>query len=210
MCSFQVAKRDIPVGQTIALNAHFAGSVCTRNELKQRQAYCLTCFSTDANFIPCRECTDVMFCSDTCRQTNTVHRLECQSLYHRLTSATVKLAIQMVLVAVEQFSNADALIAFVEGIVNGADDLNELQNDAFPSYGVILKLKSCPSNSDVKRAYEAFELMMKTMPKIRRYFDSLPSQRFLMHLLVHQLGIIRMNAFEEICGWTKNLFCKYL
>lgn len=204
-----MAKRDIPVGQTIAMDRHFAGVAC-KNGYKQQQAYCLTCFRTDASFIPCPNCTDAMFCSYACQQNNDTHRLECQSVFHRINSATVKLAIQMVLIAVEHFPNVDALIAFVDGIINDpSDDLNELKNDSFPSYGVMLKLKCCPTNSDIKRAYEAFEIM-KTLPSIRHYFHSLSSERFLMHLLLHHLGVIRMNGFNSTFGWNKNLNCKYI
>lgn len=206
----QVAKRDIPVGQTVAMDRQFAGVVCT-TETKPRQAYCLTCFRTDANFIPCPNCTDAMFCSSACQQDNHVHRLECQSLFHRITSATVKLAIQMVLIAVEQFPKVNALIAFVRDIINDpSDDLNDLASDAFPSYGVMLKLKCCPTNSDIKRAYEAYEIMMQTLPLIQRYFDSISNQRFLMHLLIHHLGVIRMNGFHDTFGWTGNLHHKYI
>lgn len=201
---------DIDVGQTIALDRHFAGIVC-RDESKPRQAYCLTCFRTDVNFIPCPSCTDAMFCSRSCHQNNDIHQLECRSLFHRLTSTTVKLAIQLVLVAVEHFSNVNALVEFVGDILNDStNNLNELANDSFPSYGLLLKLKCCPSKSDIKRAYEAFEVMMNTLPTIQHFFDSISSQRFLMHLLVHHLGIIRMNGFCDTFGWTKNLHCKYV
>lgn len=207
-----VPKCDIPVGQTIAMERQFAGAVVyTSNDLNQRQAYCLTCYRTDTNFIPCPNCTSAMFCSRTCQQNNDTHQLECKSLFHYISSATVKLAIQMVLIAVKQFPNVDQLVAFVSHIITDvSDDINKLANDTFPSYGLMLKLKCWPCNSDVKRAYEAFEIMIKTMPMIQRNFDTSSSQRFLVHLLVHHFGIIRMNGFSDTFGSTKSLHCKYI
>lgn len=205
-----VSNRDIGVGNTIAIERQFASVICS-DESKEQQAYCLTCFRTDAHFIPCPNCVDVMYCSRTCQQNNDIHQLECQSLFHRLNSSKAKLAVQMVLIAVKHFPNVDALIAFVEGIINdSSNNLNELANDAFPSYGVLLKLQCCPTKNDKIRAFDAFKLMMTTMPTIQHYFASKSSQRFLQHLLIHHLGIVRSNGFYDTSGWTNNLECKYI
>lgn len=202
-----VAKCDICVGVTIAMDRQFAGIVA--NYTEPQQAYCLTCLRTDANFIPCPNCIDAMFCSHQCQQSNDIHQLECQTLFHRLNSSKAKLAIQLVLIAVQHFPKVDALMTFVDRILK-SNNLNKLANDSFPSYGVLLKLHCCPNKNDMKRAFEAFNFAMMTMPMMQCYFNSIASQRFLMHLLVHHLGVIRMNGFYDTFGWTNNLHSHYI
>lgn len=206
-----VATCDIAVGQTIAMEKLFAGSISTADdELPQQQAYCLTCFRTDANFIPCPDCTIAMFCNRSCYDANDIHRFECQSIFHLLVNPSIKTIIQMVFIAMKNFSNVDRLIEFVESILNtSSDDPTDLVNTAFPSYGLLLKLQCCPRPSDIKRIYEAFEFMM-TLPAVASYFVSDSSRRFLMHLLTHQLGIFRKNGFSAYIGWTQSLLCEYI
>lgn len=205
-----VATCDIGVGQTIAMDRHFAGIICTYNQGSTEQAYCITCHRTDANFMPCPNCTSAMFCSHSCYQANDTHQFECQSIFHELVSTTVKLAIQLVFIAMKNFPNVNDLIAFVDDILNkSSNNPNNLANTAFPSYGLLLKLQCSSRKSDIKRTYEAFEFLM-TLPTIQCYFDSIANQRFLMHLLMHHFGIIRQNGFYDIFGWTQNLHCKYI
>lgn len=204
-----VARRGIEVGQTIAMDRPFA-SVCVQSDASNKQAYCITCLREDANFIPCANCPHVMFCSQTCLDTNQTHLLECQSFLHQLTSRTMKLAIQLVLIGMQHFSSVDKLIAFVEGVVNKSpNDPNDLSNKTFPDYTVFLNLHCVPKEIYIKLAYEAIEFL-KTLPKVQSYFHSDAAQRFLVHLLIHHMGIIRMNAWDYTSGWTENVHIKYV
>lgn len=198
-----VAKCCIEIGQVIVVAKKFASAVYS---YQPNQAYCLTCQKTDANFIACEKCTSVMFCSRKCQRNNNVHQLECGSIFHQITSSKVKLAIQLVLIAVKQFQSADALIEFVAGILNDtpSSDMKRLAIETHHQYEFLLKLSGLPYETDIYLSYQAFEVTM-TIPAIKSWFNSVKKQQFLKHLLVHHLAIIRFNSFREYFGANESL-----
>lgn len=212
-----VATCDIEVGQTIAMEQPFAIVCVHEKELKQ-QAYCITCYRTDARFIPCSRCANVMFCSQTCLDTNEMHQYECQSIFHDLLGLDIKLAVQSIFIAMKLFpSGADSLIAFVEGILNGpSSDVNDLArkygNTQRSTYALFLKLHGAGSTTKkFKHFYRTVEFL-KTLPEIQRYFDSSRAQRFLVHLLIHHYSIIQKNSFIETLpgDWSGELCIQYI
>lgn len=199
-----VAKSDINVGKMIVVSEQFARVV---DSFHSKQAYCLTCNKTDTNLIPCKQCTRVMFCSHECRKMNDVHQLECGSIFHEITERNLKLAVQLVLIAIENFSSADALMEFVESVLG--DPSKGLATDPFHPYGLLLRLTSHSHEDDNHLSYQAFEILM-TIPLIQSWFHSTVKQRFLQHLLCHHLAIVRANAFVEYFGAGGNLQSSYI
>lgn len=71
-----VAKGDIDVGQTVVLGKPFCAYLHSRFALK-----CNICLKDNTNLMPCKLCTNAMFCSDECRG-NDLHEHECGKKVH--------------------------------------------------------------------------------------------------------------------------------
>lgn len=200
-----IAKCDIEIGQTIVVAKQLATAVYAS---KPKQAYCLTCQKTDANFIACAQCTSVMFCSRKCQQINDVHKMECNTIFHQITSPVVKLAMQSILNAIKHFPNADAFIKFVDSALDSSDDVNRLATGPTQSYGLLLRLNT-QKEGDVRLGYQAFEILM-TIPIIGDWFYSIEKQNFLKRLILHHLAIIQSNGFCEFIGFDNGLDMSYI
>lgn len=71
-----VAKCDIDAGKTIIVAEIFASGTITATEL-----CCRNCNQINRNLIPCKMCSNTMFCSTFCAHRQGVHRLECKSFH---------------------------------------------------------------------------------------------------------------------------------
>lgn len=207
-----IAKKDIEVGQTIFVAETFASTVVDyEDEQPHRHAYCYTCQRTEMNFIPCANCSDVMFCSEDCASYNSAHKMECQTSYHRIDDIGIKFIIQTILVAIETFPNVDQLIKFVESCTadRGCDQIPKSAKDARAKYGIFLKLTPAYSDAELFNAYQAFSSIL-LIPKIRYMFDTEAKQRFLMHLIVHHATVIPKNAFFDVAVYSEQHTIKYM
>lgn len=198
---FITAKCDMNVGQTIMVADIFASAAYSH---RPKRTFCLTCQKTDTNFIPCKHCSSVMFCSYECRNSNDVHRLECGSIFHQITNAKLKLAIQMVLVAIKHFENSEAFIDFVESVLAGRHP-----NHSFLQYQLVLRLDKYQHKDDIYLLYQAFEILM-TIPVMKIWFHSESKEQFLRKLLLCHMGIIRTNGFEEHIGSDQGIELSYI
>lgn len=200
-----LAKHDINVGQMIVVCDQYATAICANH---RQQAYCLTCFKTDTNFIPCEQCSKVMFCSQKCQTINNVHELECNTIFHIIRNTHVKLAIQMFLNAIKHFPNADQFIKFVYSNINEQTTVS-LATDPTYRYGLLLRLKYQYNEADIWLCYQAYELLM-TIPWIKIWFHSNEQQIFLKHLLLHHMAIIHTNGFVHHFGWNDRLEIEFI
>lgn len=190
-----IANVDIDVGQTIFVNETFASVAVAQN-----QAYCYTCHCTDQmNFIPCVNCSDVMFCDEKCANNNSIHKMECQTSYHRIDNIDVKFIIQTVLVAIEMFASVDDLMKFVEScctVDRDCDQIPKSGTDSISKYDIFLKLTPSHSDAHLLQAYQAYTCIL-LIPKIKHLFDTELKQRFLMQLIVHHSITIPKNVFRD-------------
>lgn len=195
-----VANCDINVGQLVLMEESFA-SVAKCND----QMTCYTCLTEIANFIPCLQCTDVVFCSEKCMDANLVHKFDCNTVYHVL-HFKAKFTIQTILIAVTAFSNIEDLMVFVEDS-ESKDTLPHSINDLQSEYHLYLKHKKPSLNNDVELdVYKLYSCIM-LIPSIEKMFDSERKQRFLMHLVLHHLAINVLNASEsEVSASIGNVF----
>lgn len=185
-----VAKRNIGVNKIISAEENFASI-----NVHDAGPMCYTCSVDSTNFIPCPDCADVVFCSLNCMQSNLVHKIDCQTTYHRMTSE-LQYNIRTILMAVTAFPNIEMLMTFVQECVISAE-LPKSVNDLPSKYGLYLKLSKSPLKKDVMLdSYEVFEMIL-TIPAIERLFDSEQKQRFLMCLCAHHLAINRLNSFGD-------------
>lgn len=185
-----IAKYDIGVGQNVLMEDSFASINSSTVQM------CYTCLGEEKNFIPCPECTDVVFCNNECMRSNLVHKMDCQTPYHRMPYK-VQFIIQTILVAVASFPDVDSLMTFVEDCI-GSDDLPESVKDQKSKYRLYLKLKKTLLNEKIALldVHDIFKLIM-LIPSIEARFDSERKQRFLVHLLLHHLAINVINGYES-------------
>lgn len=193
-----VAKMDIDVGQIIAISEPFASAVCCSSS---KQAYCITCCKINGNFITCENCTNATFCSDECQTFNQTHKLECNSIFHKIDSCGVKLTIQMILEAVNTYDCAENLMHHFE----------QLRHSTPPStqHGLMLNLKTYINESTIFCACQSFQCLM-TMDIIKTLFRKKREQRFLMHLVLHYSAIIPANAFDTQLDAAKTMDVKLI
>lgn len=185
-----IANCDIDVGQLVLIEESF-GAVAKSD----KQMTCYSCLVEVANFIACSQCSDVVFCSNKCSETNLVHKLDCNTPFHRM-HCKAKFTIQTILIAVAAFPNVDNLIKCVEA--GERDDiLPDSINDFQSKYQLYLRLKKLTLNANVViDVYKLFKGIM-IIPSIAKAFVSESKQRFLMHLILHHLAINVTNATES-------------
>lgn len=104
-----VANQDIDVGQTVVVEKALFGCPHPKHNLK-----CSICLKGNTNLIACTKCTKAMFCSAEC-QASGVHKYECGVKFaHNMFGSRTMGALRSVVVAINLFPNADALMNFVE------------------------------------------------------------------------------------------------
>lgn len=184
-----IARCDIGVGQTVLVEEYFASVSDSEAEL-----ICYTCMAKSKNFIPCPYCADVVFCSRNCMRLNVIHKMDCNTTYHRMP-LDVQFTIRTILIAVSMFdSNIDNLMALVEHSFDSSD-LPESATELQSKYRLFLKLQKFPRMGR-NATRETFRMIM-TIQLIEDLFDSAPKQRFLEKLLSHHSAIIGLNSFGD-------------
>lgn len=181
-----IANSSIDVGKIVIASKPFA-RVCISSA---KQPYCLTCQSTENILVPCVVCKEVWFCNEKCEEANQTHWLECNSVFHKIDNSDVKLAIEMSMIAISYFSaNIDQLMNYFE--------ILRLKLDQNTYLGLVFNLTMTPHDDEtpVLRAYRAFKCLM-SLRKIKVMFNTKRKQRFLMHMILHNVLVIPTNSFQ--------------
>lgn len=188
-----VAKSDLEVGQVVAVdepyhfNAEFFGKTC-----------CKTCLKHTKNFIPCPNCSHVMFCDVKCLESNRVHKIACGAAYLR-TPESIQI-IESLLIPITTFSSVEDLMDFVEMAVTTRDitDLLSIDSKQQTKYGLFLKqwTPECKMNKRHLGEIAMFYIMIMHIPEVEKRFDTKQKRRFLAHLIWYHLVVIDANAGE--------------
>lgn len=185
-----VAKCDIDVGQTILVEENFVSAAAGID-----RANCFTCLSTEKNFMACSNCTDVLFCSEDCRDRNGVHQKFCGATILRMPNA-VKYYANSILIALNAFPDVNELMRFVADVLSKrAIEIPKAANDIQSKYGLFLSLQPAKiAELDIETVYKVYAGLMN-VPLIKRMFDTEASRRFLMHLVAEHSLIISQNCY---------------
>lgn len=185
--------KTLQVGEVAIVNRSYVAAVATDRVI----SYCLTCHETRANFIQCKKCKMVFFCSKQCQTDNMSHRFECGTQFHKTEDMFVKCAIQIVLEAMATFDHFADLKNFIAQSINDVDDIPKGSNTRKSKFDCILKLK----RAEYKCSYYyyvlvAYELII-TFPKVQEYFplENSVGHDFLQDFLMHNVLAITSNAF---------------
>lgn len=187
-----VTKCDIGVGKVVMVSDIYA-SAATSDTL----TICRVCTNTEENFIACTECPNAMFCRGKCSIQTSVHRWECNTIFHTLDSV-LKLPIQTILMAIDMFQSIEHLMSFVERYVQNGNGCGvpKAARDAKSKYALFLTLTRSISSECIFLAYQAYSTMM-TFPQIKRIMNTEKERRFLAHLTLHHVTVIARNSFEH-------------
>lgn len=185
-----VAKYDIDVDKVVLVSDIFA-SATVSNTLSS----CSYCNKIEQNFIACDECPNAMFCIDSCSDRNDVHQLECGSIFQLIGDTEMKLPVQTILMAIKMFPTVKDLMDFVGTCIKN-NELPKKVKDLKSRYALFLKLSQNLSSLHLYPAYSVYTTLMN-IHRVNSLFDTKQKRKFLMHLTIHHITIIRTNQFRH-------------
>lgn len=190
-----VAKRDIDVGKVILMEDAFLTII-----VDAANNVCGYCLKNTMNFIACKKCSNTMFCSQTCAESDKLHEIICSDAIVYKNSLTTA-ANRSIFLALNIFPNMDELIGFVENVVSDTkDEALESLDDIRSKYRTFLQLNLWISNDEILElliwAIPAFTRLM-SKPAIKAKIRSLKDRRFLMHLFMMHNMLIKCNSFQH-------------
>ncbi|XP_055295571.1 SET and MYND domain-containing protein DDB_G0273589-like [Sitodiplosis mosellana] len=190
-----IAKRDIPAGQTVMLEDCY---VLVRTDV---HLLCQTCYCANANFIACKQCPDAVFCSNDCINRNHFHKWECNM--PKAWNDDIQFQIRAVVRAIEAFTNVDDLMQFVDSTLR--EDPKKLptsMHDSKAKYHFYFKLQRQESKSSEQLGMGKMYESVVSNPKIAALFNTTEKQRFLMHLVAHNILIMKNNSLGNESNLT--------
>ncbi len=205
------ANEDISIGQTVLIEKAYVRAV---SGIEHR---CAVCGRQEINFIPCASCADTLYCSDDCAN-NSFHKDECKLIFghpNYCDCSSLSFILRSVLIGINTFSSFDRIKIFVEECLS--TDRHEICEPAVTpesKYRTFFKLYALTNEQKVldfrKRAFYIFNAIMGSQ-KFALKFQTISSQRFLTHLIIHHGLIISTNSFGGCCGeemddYQQNIF----
>lgn len=189
------AKSDIQIGDTILIEDSYIKFLFGTERNR-----CSNCIKERMNFIPCKNCADTMFCNEACSD-NDFHEVECDMSMGAkdcFDGDTVTFILRSVIIAINTFETVAELMEFVEKCRQSNPlEITESVDTPMAKYRAFFKLAITPTServSDMFRpAYLIYNCIMGS--KLRNKFETVASQRFLVHLTIHHAIILRVNAF---------------
>lgn len=184
-----VAKCDIPVGKTVFAEESF-GPVQVGDYAQC--IICSHCSKTTMNFIPCKHCTNSLFCSESCADNDKYHEFICGVKPPKHSSVV---DMTSVLFAIDLFQSVEDLMKFVENVIkdkNGMTSIPSSVQDFKSKYRMFLQLNLLANKQAremfVARAHEIYKKLMGNAA-ISAKFDTKIKKHFLMHLCVMHTNI---------------------
>lgn len=194
------AAEKMKVGETVLITQPFASAVQRQKSIP----YCLTCHAIDVpNFITCKHCEMVFFCSLNCKRANSTHKFECGTHFHEIKQTDIKCAIQMVFEAMSIFDKFEDLCDFVYEAIENRDGIPSGIDTRLSRFDCILKLQPREFSTD-QDVNEAREIVLITyehiinIPAVKKYFklELHEGNTFLKHFLAHNVSVITENGFR--------------
>lgn len=189
-----VAKEDIGVGQTVAVEKAFLAYSYNQFGLK-----CNICLKKKENLFPCKNCIEAMFCCTECHQSG-IHDYECGikfSIDNNENGDMMK-EIRVMLMVTKMFSNVSELIDFVQDAIRSDSiELPATLMDEKSKYRAFLKLPFGPQA--ISKEHFAFLVsriykLCLQIPRIGATFRTTEYRRFLMHLIGQHANVTNYNS----------------
>lgn len=201
------ANRDLDINDTVMVESPFSfvGHDC--NDLKYYR--CSHCYKSLMNFIPCRECVGAMFCNSRCLEeaNKSRHKFECQLAKIESNDCECKekelqLVLDLLWKINSSFDTFYEMMRTIEQIVSGnrVEASASRTNEPLKGLEMILQLetnKEKQSDSDwerlIRNSLKNYLVAMR-MPEFHERFVSEMQKRFLKHLILHLLHIVRQSV----------------
>lgn len=203
-----VAKKNvlnqIKIGTEVVNAKAFASVVLHQKNVLQHQNYCITCKKTELYLIPCSNCADVMYCSESCVESNKTHKLYCGTEFHELDDIDAKLSVQLLLEGliasnVDNFKKFKNFKRYVRRIISESKDVysSEIRSQ---QYEIILGLEYGNVKDPFTKFRKAYKCAMN-IPYVEKLVNNKKrSKIFLQHLLGHHITCMPHNTF--LCNKT--------
>lgn len=186
------ARQSIAVGQILMIERGF---IATSTSYYGK---CCICLTEDPNLMPCSRCTRAMLCTNCVNS----HKIECELQMAMNVHAYPWLmkVLRSFLNAVYLFKTVEEMMEFVADAIGNDDKLpNAPIINLKSKYRAFLQLITVPAiQPSLNTMVTKLHAVLLNHPIIGRKFQTIKSQRFLAHLLVHHICVI--NAFTLKIG----------
>lgn len=188
-----VAMCDIDVGQIVIVEDVYASSVFSTDT-----TVCRTCLKSAQNFIPAENCSDAMFCDESCIAANGTHNFVCGTPCNQCR--LLGLLTELVLKAITAFPSNESLMEFVlaDHSFKSHGDV-KYDTEAQSKHDLLLSLY-CPPEGDVHSMVtgtisSVYNCVLE-MPVIKDRFQSKRDKRFLMHLILQHWFVLERTTLS--------------
>ncbi|KAG5874147.1 hypothetical protein JTB14_029457 [Gonioctena quinquepunctata] len=194
-----IAKRDIQVGEILAVERPFC-HILINNFL----CHCHECLKLCYNLIPCGNCTQVLYCSETCRQ-NAVyyHKHECnilKTLRHLQLGKLKMLPLKITLVIKDLYRSIDD---------NYMVDMNEkYYSNRYKEIHNLVGNTEKRTVSDIFERSTTAAMIYHLIKTHTAFFQSVDEEKMFEELLLHHLQTAPSN-FHEISELAENQYQTY-
>lgn len=187
-----VATTDIGIGKAVVAEQCYFGVT------KSHYEACNICLKEVQNFVPCKKCTNSLFCPD-CKGNN-LHEVECKINFGCSNGYTLMDVVRSISLAKNSFTSVKELIACVENMLeNDTDNSIDLAN-AQSKYRAFFQLcpdwRIYPSPSYLQQTYLFYRLLLE-QAEMAAFFRTNAHRRFLMHLIQHHIVMILHGSFNK-------------
>lgn len=191
-----IAMHDIDVGKVVIAEEPFVSTPVMSKE----KMICSKCFKDTMNFIACDYCSSSMFCSRACAESDEFHELSCGKNIANANHLVAFVA-RSILLAVNIFPDIDTLIEFVENVTNNEEKCAPLSMaDDVSRYRAFLKFNLWLSDEDEDDLYQSHYEVFGTVisnPAVQEKIRTKDDGRFIMHLSLQHLYIVKCNSFQN-------------
>ncbi|KAH0541192.1 SET and MYND domain-containing protein 4-like [Cotesia glomerata] len=210
-----LATKDIKVGEVILVQKAYA-SVHNRDYM---YSYCWNCSQKTYSSIPCKKCTNVIFCNEACREAawNKFHDIECEilaSLPMNKFAWFDVMSVQLTIKAIKEAGSLESLKKLVDEI-KSSPDKNDFEKEVnHKSYSTIYNLyndlkfmqkSNLHKDYPVRSAHLLSVFASKTQLLINNGNDDLLRDLvnnqlavFLGGLILKHMNISSLNTFEGV------------
>ncbi|XP_055297732.1 SET and MYND domain-containing protein 4-like [Sitodiplosis mosellana] len=191
-----VATCDIDVGKVVLAEEAFVSTAV----MSADKMLCSKCFKGEMNFVACNHCNISMFCNEDCYQRDYFHETCCGKAIDKVDHFTT-FVVRTLVFALDTFRTIDALTKFVESvIIDEEKDAPSLMADDVSKYRAFLQCGIWLSDEEKKKLHDTSNQVyseLMSIEEIKEKVHSNEEERFLQHLLLYHLYIVKCNSFQN-------------
>lgn len=191
--NYVIATSDINIGQTIFVTDSFA----TIEIVSSKNLVCFTCGrKNDKNFLKCKHCINVYFCSKKCSLIET-HKSKCNDMFTSDDCYKTRLATEMMLVALQSVKDSMQMVECCSGVLFLSTETRTCK-PPFWQYGEILKLTSESEDEHVILAKKVCNYINISLQFKRDKLQRI--QNILLHMARKNIACIGKHVFADECA----------